>query len=82
VPAKVERVVDSFRDAFRLAGTQVVQNVVELDGSELQDLLRMTPNAWHLDDAAWARVAALERTRVTVGLQLLRFRRRGGQRSL
>jgi hypothetical protein len=74
---KVERVVDSFREQFRLADSQVVQYPAELDGSETQDRLRMTPNAWHLDDAAWARVAALDRTRVTVGCHVLRFLRNG-----
>jgi 23S rRNA (guanine745-N1)-methyltransferase len=79
-PDKVERVVDNFRDEFRLASSQVLEYVIELDAHEVQDLLRMTPNAWHLDDAAWARVAELEPMRVTVGFHTLQFRRHDGQK--
>jgi 23S rRNA (guanine745-N1)-methyltransferase len=46
-----------------------------LSAGALNDLLRMTPNAWHLEDAVVAAAAALAPLHVTASFELLLLRR-------
>jgi hypothetical protein len=51
---------------------------IEPTGDDVADLLRMTPNRWHLDEAGLAQAAAVDRLAITVSVALLAFRPRPG----
>jgi 23S rRNA (guanine745-N1)-methyltransferase len=75
---KLERTVARLAGSFALAGEDALEYDREMPAEDILDLLRMTPNHWHLmDDAALAGVAALDPIRVTISMCLLRFRRNG-----
>jgi 23S rRNA (guanine745-N1)-methyltransferase len=74
---KAERTVARLAGWFALAGDDALEYDREMPAEDILDLLRMTPNHWHLDDAALADVAALDPVRVTISMRLLRFRRAG-----
>ncbi|HEY8485148.1 MAG TPA: methyltransferase domain-containing protein [Longimicrobiales bacterium] len=73
--AKRERTVERLRPQFELRGEDTLTYSVELDTGVVLDLLRMTPNYWHLPEEALAQIATRERRVVTVDVRLLHFRR-------
>lgn len=76
-PDKRERAIARLGAAFRLESEQVVEYGRELEAEDVLDLLRMTPNAWHLDAADVERVASWRRANVTFAMHVLAFRRGG-----
>lgn len=74
---KPERTAARLAGSFALAGDEALEYDREMPAEDILDLLRMTPNHWHLEDAALAGVAALDPVRVTISMRLLRFRRNG-----
>lgn len=75
-PGKRERAIEQLDAAFRLESEEVVDYVRELAADETLDLLRMTPNAWHLDAETLEQARAWGRARVTFSVRLLALRRR------
>lgn len=73
---KRDRTVGQFEGAFQLVAEESVEYRTELVADAILDLLRMTPNYWHLDEATLADVAAWEPSSVTISVLLLAFRRR------
>ena len=76
-PEKRERTIEQFADGFDLVAQEALTYPCELEAEETVDLLGMTPNYWHLDEATLAAVATWGRTSVTVDVRVLGFRRRG-----
>jgi 23S rRNA (guanine745-N1)-methyltransferase len=72
---KQQRVVEAMAAGFRLETSEAVEAVLDLGGEDAADLVRMTPSAWHLDEAERARAMGLPRLEVTASFTLLRFRR-------
>jgi len=72
---KRERVVEHMAAGeFRLAGEREVEIEMALDGDELVDLVRMTPNYWHLSPEDWDDIRATEGVRTRAGFTMLMFR--------
>jgi len=76
--AKEERTAERLGERFELAGREGLRYTIEPTGDDVADLLRMTPNRWHLDEAALALAAAADRLSITVSVALLAFRPRPG----
>ncbi|HEX6992524.1 MAG TPA: methyltransferase domain-containing protein [Gammaproteobacteria bacterium] len=76
-PGKRERAIARLGAAFRLESEQAVEYRRELEAEDVLDLLRMTPNAWHLDAADVDPVTSWRRADVTFAMQVLAFRRGG-----
>jgi 23S rRNA (guanine745-N1)-methyltransferase len=76
---KERRVVEQFAETFRVAGTRTLAYDVHLNGQDLIDLVRMTPNYWHTSEEAWDEVKAVESAHTRAGFTLLEFHRIGGQ---
>jgi len=73
--AKRERTVERFSPQFELTREDALTYTLELDTSAVLDLLRMTPNYWHLPEEALAQAATRGSRVVTVDVRLLHFRR-------
>jgi SAM-dependent methyltransferase len=76
---KEQRVVEQFAETFRAAGTQTLAYDMHLNGQDLIDLVRMTPNYWHTSREAWDEVRAVESAHTRAGFTILEFHRIGGQ---
>jgi 23S rRNA (guanine745-N1)-methyltransferase len=74
-PEKRERTVDQLK-GFELEEHQELVYGRTLDGREIGDLLRMTPNHWHIDEATSASVLNWDSVQITLAIDLLCFRRR------
>lgn len=70
---KRDQTVAALAPGFRPAGEERVEHDLELDDVALTDLLRMTPSAWHLDDARIADAAGLAPIHVTASFHMLVF---------
>jgi 23S rRNA (guanine745-N1)-methyltransferase len=75
-PQKWERTVDPLK-GFELETHERLEYGRTLAADQVVDLLRMTPNYWHIDEATLARVSDWDSLQVTVAVDLLGFRRRG-----
>lgn len=76
-PDKRARTLAQFADAFDPEPSQALRYSRVLEGDEVLDLLRMTPNRWHVDDATLAGVAEWSALEVGFAVDLLCLRRRG-----
>jgi 23S rRNA (guanine745-N1)-methyltransferase len=76
---KERRVVEQFAGTFRKAGTQTIAYDMRLDGQDVFDLVRMTPNYWHASDGIWDEAKAVESVRTRASFTMLEFQRIGGQ---
>jgi hypothetical protein len=75
-PRKWERTVDQLK-GFDLDAHETLAYGRTLGPAEVIDLLRMTPNYWHLEEGALVTITEWDPVQVTVGVDLLCFRRRG-----
>lgn len=62
---------------FALTGVRAVTEVIELDGPALRDLLEMTPNARHMDDATRRELDAVTTMETRTEFEVLEFTRLG-----
>ena len=76
---KEQRVVEQFAETFRRAGRQTIAYDMHLNGRDLFDLVRMTPNYWHASDGTWDEAKAVESAHTRASFTLLEFQRIGGQ---
>lgn len=74
-PEKRERTVEQFLGEFDSVGEDTVEYETGLDGDARVDLLRMTPNYWHLDEETFAQARESGPARVTIAVRILRLRR-------
>jgi 23S rRNA (guanine745-N1)-methyltransferase len=72
---KQQHVLDHFAGAFTLAGQHTISHKLVLDSSQLVDLVRMTPNYWHLEAGEWSKIEALAGTTASASFTILEFRR-------
>lgn len=72
---KRERAAEQFDPAFRLEAEEVVEYRRVLEPAEVLDLVGMTPSAWHMDAGVLAAVEGWGRVPVTIGVEVLLFRR-------
>lgn len=76
-PDKLERTVRQLRGAFHLVGEEELEYPAEMATDDIVDLLRMTPNYWHLGETTLADAVALGDMEITLGFSILRFQRTG-----
>ncbi len=72
---KQRRVVEQFAGAFRLAGEYPIAYQISLDGTDLFNLIRMTPNYWHSSKETLDRAKTMGNARAEVDLTILEFHR-------
>lgn len=72
---KRQRAIDQLGAAFALERAQSVEYTRVLASDAVLDLLRMTPNAWHLDTAAFEQVGSWGPLEVTFGVEVLALRK-------
>ena len=77
-PDKRESVAAALAPHFVETGATSLEYGMSLSGTDLVDLLLMTPNARHLSAEALERVAEVPAARITAAFDVLRFERRGG----
>src|SRR5690606_13872580 len=75
-PGKRDRAISGLTERFELIGEEQLSGEMELEGFQIADILRMTPNAWHLTEVQLARTAEMTRQRVSRSFEILSFRRR------
>jgi SAM-dependent methyltransferase len=76
---KEQRVAEQFAGTFRVAGAQTLAYDMHLNGQDLVNLVRMTPNYWHTPEDAWDEVKAVGSAHTRASFTLLEFHRTGGQ---
>jgi 23S rRNA (guanine745-N1)-methyltransferase len=76
---KEQRVIEQFAETFHVAGTQTLAYDMHLNGQDLIDLVRMTPNYWHTSEEAWDEVKAVKSAHTRAGFTIIEFHRIGGQ---
>ncbi len=74
-PDKVEHTVDQLRSGFWLADRQDLEYQTELRPEDVLDLVRMTPNYWHVGAESLDKAASLGSVRVTMAFVVLRLLR-------
>ena len=67
---KLDRLVHQSAGYLALADVMSVDESLTFDVAAIEDILMMTPNAWHLTDAHRCRAAALTRLTVTVSFRV------------
>ncbi|MGD2040907.1 MAG: hypothetical protein PVH11_08780, partial [Anaerolineae bacterium] len=72
---KQRHILEHFASAFTLTGQHTISHELVLDGSQLVDLVRMTPNYWHLEAGEWRTVEALAGGTTHASFTILQFRR-------
>lgn len=73
---KRDRTIAALERSLELDAEEEIVSAHTLPATDSADLLRMTPNHRHLDDAAIAAIAAAGDRTVTFAMRLLAFRRR------
>lgn len=74
-PEKKARALQQFGAAFHLEAEVVVEYRRVLEPADVLDLVGMTPSAWHVDAEALAAVEGWGPVPVTIGVDVLLFRR-------
>ncbi len=69
-PMKLDRLVRQSADHLALADVVSVDESLTFDAATIENILMMTPNAWHLTDAHRSRAAALSCLTVTVSFRV------------
>ena len=72
---KEKGVVEQFGPHFPNVERHPVVYALELSGDRVRDLVRMTPNYWHLSKATWQSLDKVDRRRIWVEFTILTFRR-------
>ena len=73
-PMKLDRLVHQSTGYLALADVVSVDESRTFDVTAIEDILVMTPNAWHVTDAQRRRAAALTRFTATVSFRVAVFR--------
>lgn len=70
---KKQLVIEQFITMFHLQEEQTLEYKIELSGNELADLIRMTPNYWHISGEKWQELKAINTAQTTVSFIILKF---------
>jgi 23S rRNA (guanine745-N1)-methyltransferase len=70
---KQQFLVEQFNGMFKLKEEQPLEYKIELNGGELVDLIKMTPNYWHISKESWPDLKGLDRVQTTVSFIILKF---------
>jgi 23S rRNA (guanine745-N1)-methyltransferase len=73
---KRERTVEQFDGVFALSQEQSIEYEMALDQETLSNLVRMTPNAWHLTEETMRKLNSLQSAQTTASFRVLQFTRR------
>lgn len=73
---KREKIRQALSDTFELKTTTPIQIPLQLTNKDLENLLRMTPNARHLPANTWEKAAATHPISTTAAFEILHFMRR------
>ena len=76
---KRQHIVEQLSGVFRLAKQQSIKYDLYLNGKELSDLIRMTPNYWHLPSETWSSLEAREDIRTSASFTILEFKKHAVQ---
>lgn len=74
-PMKLDRLVHQSAGRLALADVMSVDESRAFDVNAIEDVLAMTPNAWHLTEVQRRRAATLTRLTVTLSFRLVVFRK-------
>jgi 23S rRNA (guanine745-N1)-methyltransferase len=72
---KKERTVEQLAPEFQLAAEEELSYQVDLQRGDAGDLLRMTPNYWHLDPGVMKEADAIDAMNVRLSFRILAFRK-------
>jgi 23S rRNA (guanine745-N1)-methyltransferase len=73
--SKQDEVIADFQDGFRLEQIEMCTDTIKLDNETLLDLVRMTPNYWHITPDIWQQMQVMERFETQIEFLILIFRR-------
>lgn len=74
---KRERTIDQLAAQFTLESDEELAYSIVLGEGDAADLLRMTPNYWHLPPEVFSAAEELKGLAVSMGFRILKFRKRG-----
>ena len=72
---KEQRILEQFSRLMQPLPTRKAHTTIQLDNRALNNLVRMTPNYWHLTDDALRALDEIEQFETTVSFELLGFRK-------
>jgi SAM-dependent methyltransferase len=72
---KQQRLVETLASTFEPVGDERIAHEMDLDGTDVENLVRMTPSAWHATPETWERARAIGRVRTAASFALVEFRR-------
>lgn len=70
---KADQVRSSLSERFSAAQSQSLSVPLLLDTQSVLDLVRMTPNYWHMSPADWARLESIPELKITADFQIIHF---------
>lgn len=70
---KKQLVIEQFTKLFNLKAEHPLEYEIHLNGGELADLIRMTPNYWHISEEKWNDLKAIDTVQTTVSFIVLKF---------
>jgi 23S rRNA (guanine745-N1)-methyltransferase len=72
---KRENVMAQMTGLFEAQGEQRIAYEIKLDGPQLENLIRMTPNYWHTSQKTWEAIQSTKDVKVTVSFDLLAWKK-------
>ena len=73
--AKQDEVIAEFQNDFALEQVENLNDTIELDNKALLDLVKMTPNYWHITPDTWERLKSIEYFETQIEFLILIFHR-------
>lgn len=73
---KQDEVIVDFQDGFELNQVEKISSSIELNNESLLDLVKMTPNYWHISPNVWASLHQIECFETEIEFLILGFRRK------
>lgn len=70
---KKQHVIEQFISMFKLKEDHALDYKLDLNGEDLVDLLKMTPNYWHIPEETWTDLKAVDRVQATASFIILKF---------
>jgi hypothetical protein len=70
---KKQFVIEQFAKIFKLKEEHALEYEIHLTGGELIDLIKMTPNYWHIAGETWQDLQVVDRVQTMVSFVILKF---------
>jgi 23S rRNA (guanine745-N1)-methyltransferase len=77
--AKQDEVIADFENDFRLDKIEKLNATIELDNEALLDLVKMTPNYWHITADTWEQLNDIHHFETQIEFLILVFQRSGAK---